>query len=130
MDKSGLVGHASTAAEGEAMEENQAEKMTPMELDFARWIKKRRGVFRLRDIQRTPFWCEYRKLTRFLRLKGFIFHLTENRKRPGQNLYRVTPPGGVWMISDRDTRGPGRPTNEEVLARTAPLLPLEFPDGT
>lgn len=102
---------------------DEEKKMTPMELDFARWIVKRGGRFRLRDIPHTKFWCEYRKLIRFLRVKGWRFVIVENRRRPGQNFYTVTPPGGVWNVPPRESRGPGRPTNEEVLTRIAPLLP-------
>lgn len=97
------------------------EKMTPMELGFAWWIRRRGGVFRLRDIGRTIYFPEYRKLVRFLRLRGYVVDIVENRKRPGSNLYTVRPPDGVWSLQDK-SRGPGRPTVEEVRLRSEPTF--------
>lgn len=95
------------------------EEMTPMELGLAWWMKSRGGEFRLRELARTKFIFEYRKLIRFLRLRGYVVDIKENRKRPGSNLYTVTPPGGIWNLPSIK-RGPGRPTVEEVRERHEP----------
>jgi hypothetical protein len=100
-----------------------------MELDFARWIARRGGRFKLRDLARTRYIYEYRKLLVYLRRRGYAVDLKQVRRRPGSNLYTVTPPGGVWSLPAREKRGPGRPTREEVRVRREPLLPGFGPLG-
>jgi len=96
--------------------------MTPMELDYALWIKRRGGRFRLRDLSKTRFIYEYRKSNTHLRQEWWSVNVKLARL-PGSNLYTVIPPSGDWSILPVPTkRHVGRPSNEEVRLTREPYL--------
>lgn len=98
--------------------------MTPMEIDFARWVKRHGGRFRLRQLAGTRYIYEYRKFASHLRREGWVVDVTEHRRAAGSNLYTIIPPNNDWTIVPDVEKRPGRPTNEEVREKTEPLLPF------